>query len=172
MAITILLSCSSLISAKEIVVQKCILGRNYVAELVGEEISGEERVFYLRSGEAGRYIFGDRASSEGRLKKAMCVGKKNPALIVYGEFGKSNYPSGAVITATARLNFSERSFPDLLYLKSGGILAAIPTNGLGEFGEQKFVIYQKSRRSKNEYTRGANRLPPRRNFEVIELFDK
>lgn len=119
-------------------------------------------------------LFMDADSSRGSSVDAACVGKKNHALVLSGEFA-ANARQGFVLTyrpgrdAPGRLDFAEKGRPDWLFLNSKETIVAVATNGLGETSK-KYRIYRTATGLNGEpAAESVDRLPGLRGLEKVNL---
>jgi hypothetical protein len=103
-------------------------------------------VYYLRQNGTQRPFFGDTDSSRGSSVQIACVGSKERAFVVTGEF-TANFLQGFVLSrnpisgVVERLDFAEKGRPAWLYLSPSETTVVIPTYGHGETNK-KFVVYR------------------------------
>jgi hypothetical protein len=131
-------------------------------------------VYYLQHGKARTPFFGNLDNSRGSFVHAECVGKKQRALIVSGEF-TANALQGFAITnfpdsnRPERLDFAEKSRPMRLYLAPHEMLIVVATGGFGET-DAKYVTYRHIAGSgEQDQAQGINELPSRPGFDVFNL---
>jgi len=139
-----------------------------------QEIAGSY-IYTLRYARRTQYFYGSPDMSRGLSVQITCIGKRQRALITYGEF-TSNFIQGFVIVRSPqtgeihRLDFAERSPPQWLYTNNDETMVVIPNNGTVEYGNNKFIVYRRANRDGAEAgVRGVNALPPSRRFEVTQL---
>lgn len=121
------------------------------------------------------YFFTDEEGSRGGPAKVICAGKKQRALVAYGEF-TANYKQGFVLVfnhATGkieRLDFAEKAPPAWLYLSEHEAEVVLPTDGAGENGTTPYVVYRYIKgRKKQPEPEGLETPKPPAGFEVIQL---
>jgi hypothetical protein len=131
-------------------------------------------VYYLRHGKVRTPFFGSLDNSRGAMVNAQCVGKKQRALIVSGEF-TANALQGFAITnfpdsdRPERLDFAEKNRPTRFYVAPHEMLIVVATGGLGET-DAKYVAYRHvAGRSEQDEARGMNELPSSSGFDVFNL---
>lgn len=134
-------------------------------------------VYYLRHGKVRTPFFGSLDNSRGSLVHAECVGKKQRALIVSGEF-TANALQGFVITnfpdsdRPERLDFAEKNRPIRLYLAPHEMLVVVATGGYGET-DSKYVAYRHvAGRGEQGEARAINDLPSPQGFDVLNLNER
>ncbi|MEO5934733.1 MAG: hypothetical protein ABIQ08_14435 [Duganella sp.] len=134
-------------------------------------------VYYLQRGKVRTPFFGSLDNSRGSFVRVECVGKKQRALIVSGEFTANalqgfaitNYPGSA---RSERLDFAEKSRPMRLYLSPHEMLIVVATGGFGETGA-KYVAYRHvAGRGEQDQAQGMNDLPSPPGFDVLDLNDR
>lgn len=143
-------------------------------EIIREAPLAATQVYLLRWNGKATPIFSDVDSSRGASVSAACVGRKNRALVLSGEF-TANAVQGFVLTykpanqKVARLDFAEKSRPKWLYLSKNETIVVIPTHGLGETSK-KFVAYRTQTGSTDTAAReGIDQLPKAEGYEKIDL---
>jgi hypothetical protein len=131
-------------------------------------------MYSLRQNGVTTLLFIDADSSRGSSVDAACVGKKNHALVLSGEFA-ANARQGFVLTyrpgrdAPGRLDFAEKGSPDWLFLNTEETIVAVATKGLGETNK-KFRIYRSATGLSGEpAAESADRLPGSRGLEKVNL---
>ena len=134
-------------------------------------------VYYLQHGKVRTPFFGSLDNSRGSLVNAQCVGKKQRALIVSGEF-TANALQGFAIThfpdsdRPERLDFAEKNRPMRLYLAPHEMLIVVATGGFGET-DAKYVAYRHVAGLSEQYeAQGMNELPSPSGFDVFNLNDR
>lgn len=134
-------------------------------------------VYYLQHGKARTPFFGSVDNSRGSFVHARCVGKKQRALIVSGEF-TANALQGFAITnfidsdRPERLDFAEKNRPMRLYLAPHEMLIVVATGGFGET-DAKYVAYRHvAGRGEQDESQGMNELPSPPGFDVLNLNDR
>lgn len=159
------------------VVNTCQLGheRAHVIQVAREHEIAASHSYSLRYGTTTQYFFGSPDTSRALSVQIFCAGKKQHALVAYGEF-TSNFLQGFVIVRGTpggmlhRLDFAERSPPQWIYLGNDETLAIMPTHGRGEYGGRKYIVYRRANRDGAETdVSGSDVLPPADGFEVVPL---
>lgn len=158
------------------VVTSCDIGGGPTVrvEVIREAPIADTHVYLLRQNGHATPIFSDLDSSRGTSVSAACVGQKNRALVLSGEF-TANAVQGFVLTykpanqKVTRLDFAEKSRPKWLYLSKNETIVVIPTYGLGETSK-KFVAYRTAIGSSDAaFGEGIDQLPKADGYEKIDL---
>lgn len=143
-------------------------------ELVRDLPVADTWIYSMRQNGVTTPLFIDVDSSRGASVDAVCVGKKNRALVFSGEFA-ANARQGFVLTyrpgrhAPGRLDFAEKGHPDWLFINATETIVAVATNGLGETNK-KYRIYRSATGLSGEpAVESADRLPGRRAYEKVNL---
>jgi hypothetical protein len=131
-------------------------------------------VYYLQHGKVRTPFFGSLDNSRGSFVHVQCVGAKQRALIVSGEF-TANALQGFAIThfpesdRPERLEFAEKNRPMRLYLAPHEMLLVVATGGFGET-DAKYIVYRHvSGRGEQDEAQGKNELPSSPGFDVLNL---
>lgn len=133
------------------VVKTCQLGNRpmHAIQVAREQEIAASHIYTLRYGKTSQYFFESRDTSRGLSVHIACAGKKQHALVAYGEF-TSNFLQGFVIARSPqsgklhRLDFAERSPPQWRYIGNDETLVIMPTNGIGEYGARKYIVYRRA----------------------------
>lgn len=143
-------------------------------QVVREMPIADTWIYSLRQKGKTTPLFSDADTSRGSLVEVTCVGKKNHALVVSGEFA-ANSRQGFVLTyrpgrsAPGRLDFAEKGTPDWLFLNKSETIVAITTNGLGE-NSGKYRMYRTTTgMSAEPAAESVDRLPRAKGFEKVNL---
>jgi hypothetical protein len=143
-------------------------------EVIREAPVADTWIYFLRQNGATTPLFVDVDSSRGSSVDAACVGKKNHALVLSGEFA-ANARQGFVLTyrpgrdAPGRLDFAEKGRPGWLFINATETIVAVATNGLGETSK-KYRMYRSATGLSGEpAVESADRLPGRRAYEKVNL---
>jgi hypothetical protein len=131
-------------------VTTCALGSNrgHTLSLLRDHPIGTTAVYYISKDGAtpARIYSGEDDQSRGDEIQAVCVGVKERAFVLSGEF-TSNYLQGVAIrynTATGRwerVDFVERERPASIYMDAKGITVLIPNNGRNE-SSKRYILYR------------------------------
>jgi hypothetical protein len=131
-------------------VAHCTLGRDrgHMVALSRDHAIDTTAVYYLSKdgGAPVRLYPGDADQSRGDDIHAACVGSKERALVVSGEF-RSNYLQGVAIRYNdaakrwEQVSFAERTRPARVYLNAKGLTVLIPNSGRNESSKQ-YIIYR------------------------------
>lgn len=117
-------------------------------EVLRENRIADTWLYSLRMNGQITPVFSEKDISRGSSVYVQCVGEKNHAIVLAGEFS-ANALQGFVLTynpkkaSLGRLNFADKLRPIAIFLNEKQTMAVVPTNGLGETGE-KFRIYRAS----------------------------
>lgn len=122
-------------------------------------------VYYLSKDGAPptRLYPGDEDQSRGDEVEVACVGSKERALVVSGEF-TSNYLKGVAIRYNTRaqrwerVDFAERTRPTTVYLDAKGLAVLIPNTGRNE-SPARYIIYRYDASTGRAEQSYSNRLP-------------
>jgi len=149
------------------VVKRCELGsgQSHTLALLRDHPIDSTAVFYLSKGNAAPVLLyaGDEDQSRGDEIQVACIGSKERAFVISGEF-TSNYLQGVAIryNTTAgrweRVDFAERERPAAILLDPKGLVVLIPNRGRNESPE-RYIIYRYDAgagRAKQAY---SNHLP-------------
>ncbi|KWS04989.1 hypothetical protein AZ78_2539 [Lysobacter capsici AZ78] len=106
-------------------------------------------VYSLRQGKAAKATLwgGESDDSRGSEVKVKCVGDRQRALAVMGDFMSAGYPRGLVLVydtgrrAYERFDFAERNAPGWLYLGAKDRLLVFPPGGRLET-ERRYLVYR------------------------------
>lgn len=128
----------------------CALGvdRNHTLALLRDHPIDRTAVYYLSKDGATpvRLYEGDEDQSRGEDVEIACVGDKERALVISGEF-TSNYLQGVAFRYNTnarrweRINFAERSRPTTVYFDAAGMTVLIPNGTRNESG-QRYILYR------------------------------
>jgi len=150
-------------------------GAAQVIKASREQEIADSYIYTLRYAGRTQFFYGSADMSRGLSVHVACVGKRQHALVSYGEF-TSAFSKGFVIVCNPqtgkihRLDFAERSPPQWLYTNKDETLVVFPNNGTGEYGNTRFIVYRRANPDGAEAgVRGVNALPPSRRFEVTQL---
>jgi hypothetical protein len=143
-------------------------------EVIREAPIADTHVYLLRQNGEATPIFSDVDSSRGASVRAACVGRKNRALVLSGEFA-ANAVQGFVLTydpadrKVGRLDFAEKSRPKWLFLSKTETIVVIPTHGLGETSK-RFVAYRHATGSSDAPAgEGIDQLPKAEGYEKVDV---
>lgn len=168
--------CVASVSYAAEVVNVCKLGGKASSrvELIRDRKIASTYIYYVRQGGKRTPLFGTHELSRGSDVVAQCVGAKQRALILSGEF-TANAVQGVVFasrphpTGYDRLDFAEKGRPRLLYLGVDRLIVVVPTSGVGE-GNAKYTLYRHALIGEvSDRIEQADELPPAQGLEVIEL---
>jgi len=172
-----LIALASFNSTADEIIKVCQLGDQpaNTVKLMREQEIAESYLYTLHYSRKTEYFFGKPDDSRGLSVKAICAGKRERALVAYGEF-TSNYLQGFVLVYNRltgkleRMDFAEKNPPEWLYLGKNKTMVIVTTDGLGENGGKKYVAYRhiKGRLAEPE-VEGMNTLPPHEGYDVIRL---
>jgi hypothetical protein len=150
------------------------VGTTMRVEVIREAPIADTHVYLLRQNGKATPIFSDAVSSRGAAVRAACVGKKNRALVLSGEFA-ANAVQGVVLTYKpgnrkfGRLDFAEKNRPKWLFLSKTETIVVVPTHGLGETSKN-YVAYRHAIGSSGAPGgEGIDRLPNVHAYEKIDL---
>lgn len=158
------------------VVTVCNLGAktSLRVELIRDSKIASTHIYYVRQAGKRTPLFGAAELSRGSDVVAQCVGTRQRALILSGEF-TANAVQGVVFvsrphpTGYGRLDFAEKGRPRWLYLGVNRLIVIVPTLGVGE-RSAKYTLYRHVLAGAVEdQIEQADELPPDQGFEVIEL---
>lgn len=131
-------------------VTSCSLGSqgNHTISLLREHPIDGTAVYYVSKDDAEpvRLYAGEPDQSRGQNIQVACVGAKEHAFVISGEF-TSNYLQGVAIRYNAkpgkweRVDFAERERPASIYLDAKGITVLILNNGRNE-SSKRFILYR------------------------------
>jgi hypothetical protein len=148
-------------------VTSCTLGsdRGHTLALLRDHPIDNTAVYYLGKDGAApvRLYQGDEDQSRGEDIQVACVGTKERAFVMSGEFS-SNYLQGVAIryNTTAKrwehIDFAERTRPARIYLDAKGLAVLIPNSGRNESNKQYIIYRYDGRAGKAEQTY-SDRLP-------------
>jgi hypothetical protein len=167
---------SSTCSAVGEVVSSCNIGPGPTVrvEVTREHQIADTWVYSLRHSGRTRPIFTEDETSRGSSVQTACVGSKNHALVVSGEFS-ANALQGFVLTyvpgksGPGRFDFAEKRRPAWLFLSNEETILAVPTGGLGETSK-RYVAYRNATGVNGEPSgQGVDWLPDARRYEKINL---
>jgi hypothetical protein len=135
-------------SALAEVVGSCNVGPSPTVqvEIIREKQIADTWLYSLRNNGRKKPFFVDAETSRGSSVQVACVGRKNRALVVSGEFS-ANSLQGFVLTYApgqsepGRFDFAEKSRPAWLFLSRKDAILAVPTGGFGETNK-KYVAYR------------------------------
>jgi hypothetical protein len=143
-------------------------------EIIRETPIADTYIYLLRQNGKATPIFSDLDNSRGTSVHTACVGRKNRALVLSGEFA-ANAVQGFVLTASpegrklGRLDFAEKVRPNLIYLSKAQTIVVIPTGGFGETSK-KYVSYTNATGSNDEpMVKGIDQLPDAGAYEKIDI---
>jgi hypothetical protein len=163
--------------AHQYIVKICQLGPGaaHIIQAAREQEIAASYIYTFSYGGKPHYFFDSQDASRGLSMHIACAGRKRRALVAYGEF-TANFLRGFVIVLSPqtgefhRLDFVERSPPQWIYMGKDETLAIFPTNGIGEYGNKKYIVYRRANRAGAEAgIRGANVLPPSTGFDIAQL---
>lgn len=166
---------SPLVAASE-VVTACDVGGGprMRLEVLRETPIADTHVYSLRQQGKSTPVFSDIDGSRGASVSAVCVGRKQRALVFSGEF-TANAVQGFVLTfkpktqKVGRLDFAEKSRPKWLFLSKNETIVVVPTHGLGETSS-KYVAYRApAGSSASPAGEGIDQLPRAEGYEKIDL---
>lgn len=164
-----------LMAAGEVVIA-CDVGSGprVLVEVIRGAPIADTYVYLLRENGKSTPVFSAIDGSRGTAVSAVCVGRKNRALVFSGEF-TANAVQGFVLTFNSqnqkvgRLDFAEKSRPKWLFLSKDETIIVIPTHGLGETSK-KFVAYRTpAGRNAAPAGEGIDLLPRANGYEKIDL---
>lgn len=143
-------------------------------EVIREAPVADTYVYLLRQNGKSTPVFSDIEGSRGAAVSAVCVGRKNRALVFSGEF-TANAVQGFVVTykpqnqKIGRLDFAEKSRPKWLFLSKNETVIVMPTHGRGETSN-KFVAYRSQTGSDAAPVgEGIDLLPRANGYDKIDL---
>lgn len=157
------------------VVATCTLGsdQSHTVVLLRDRPIDSTTTYYLSKDDAApvRLYQGDEDQSSGNDVQIACVGTKERALLISGEF-TSNYLQGVAIRYNAnakrweRVEFAERARPVFLYFDADGVEVLIPNVERNE-STKRYIIYRydaSERRAEQTY---SNYLPKLRATRIF-----
>jgi len=159
------------------VVETCQLGDRpaHIIQITREHEIADSYIYGFQYGDTPPYIYGDPNTSRGLSVHIACAGKKQHALVVFGEFA-SNFLQGFVIVRNRRsgklhrLDFAERSPPQWLYIGRDETVVVLPAHGSVEYSGKKYIVYRRANRDGAQAAiSGSDVLPPSEGFEVTQL---
>jgi hypothetical protein len=131
-------------------VTSCTLGSrgNHTLSLLRDHPIDGTAVYYVSKDGAApvRLYAGEPDQSRGQDIQVACVGTRERAFVLSGEF-TSNYLQGAAIRYNTkagqweRVDFAERERPTSVYLDAKGITVLIPNNGRNE-SSKRYILYR------------------------------
>jgi hypothetical protein len=131
-------------------VASCALGskgKHTLTLLRDHPIEGTAVYYVSKDGASPARLYpGDEDQSRGEAIQVACVGLKERAFVLSGEF-TSNYLQGLAIryNTTAgqweRVDFAERERPASIYMDAKGITVLIPNNGRNE-SSKRYILYR------------------------------
>jgi hypothetical protein len=155
-------------------VTRCALGSNanHSLNLLREHRIDNTAVYYLSKDGAvpSRLYPGDEDQSRGDEVQATCVGSKEHAFVISGEF-TSNYLQGVAIRYNSsakrweRIDFAERTRPVSVYLDSQGLAVLIPNTGRNE-SPKRYIIYRYNANTGNAERTYSDRRPRSRAVRI------
>lgn len=148
-------------------VTNCTLGgdRSHTLALLRDHPIGSTAIYYLsKDGAAPMRLYqGDEDQSRGDDIQVVCVGTKERAFVISGEF-TSNYLQGVAVRYNAkvkrweRVDFSERVRPTTIYFDAEGMAVLILNSARNE-SSKRYIIYRYEGGKNNGEQRFSNRLP-------------
>jgi hypothetical protein len=165
-------------AANAAVVKTCQVanGTSNTIKVVRERQIADTYIYTLHYSGKTEYFFDTPDGSRGGPVKVICAaGKKERALVVYGEF-TANYQQGFALiynhltAKIERLDFAEKGPPEWLYLGKNEAIVIAPTYGFGENGGKPYAAYQHIKgRSEDRDPEGVDvpAAPP--GYEAIKL---
>lgn len=131
-------------------VTSCTLGsdRSHTLALLRDHTIDSTAVYYLSKDDAApvRLYQGDEDQSRGEDIQIACVGTKERAFVISGEF-TSNYLQGAAVRYNTkakrweRVDFAERTRPAAVYFDAKGMAVLIP-NSMRNESSKRYIIYR------------------------------
>lgn len=159
-------------------VETCSLadGAANVVEVTKDHPIADTEVYQLHYAGKTEYFFDDEERSRGGPVKVVCVtGKKQRALVTYGEF-TSNYNQGFLLIYNRlshkieRLDFAEKGLPEWLYLGEKEVIVIVSTNGVGDNGAAPYVAYRLIKEKIEQPALESVDVPaPPAGYDVIKL---
>jgi hypothetical protein len=136
-------------AANAAVVKTCQVanGTSNPIKVVRERQIADTYIYTLHYSGKTEYFFETPDGSRGVTVKVICAGKKERALVAYGEF-TANYQQGFALiynrltAKIERLDFAEKGPPEWLYLGKKEAIVIAPTYGLGENWGKPYVAYR------------------------------
>lgn len=157
-------------------VQVCKLGAKASSrvELIRDDPVASTHIYYLQYAGQRTPLFGTKALSRGADVAAQCVGTRQRALILSGEF-TANALQGVALTNNprthkiARLDFAEKDRPRWLYLGPQHLMVVVPSSGYGE-SDARYTLYRHRFSGKgHDRVMHVPELPPTTGSEIIDL---
>ena len=128
----------------------CTLGsdRSHTIALQRDHPIDSTTIYYLsKDGDTPVRLYqGDEDQSRGDDIQIACVGTKEHAFVLSGEF-TSNYLQGVAIRYNTHVNrwervdFAERSRPTSVYFDAEGLVVLVPNTGRNE-SPKRYIIYR------------------------------
>lgn len=149
------------------VVKRCTLGsnRDHTLALLRDHPMDSTAVYYLSVDGAApsRLYAGDEDQSRGDEIQTACVGQKEHAFVISGEF-TSNYLQGLAVRYNAiakrweRVEFAERARPTSVYFDADGLVVLVP-NATRNESPKRYIIYRYQARTGQVEQTYSDRLP-------------
>ncbi|OAJ52869.1 hypothetical protein [Paraburkholderia ginsengiterrae] len=155
-------------------VTHCTLGsdRSHTLVLLRDHPIDSTAVYYLsKDGAASVRLYqGDEDQSRGQDIQIACVGTKERAFVISGEFN-SNYLQGVAIRFNTkakrweRVNFAERTRPTAVYFDTEGMAILIP-NSMRNESDKRYIVYRYASGKDNGEQMYLNRLPTSQGVQI------
>lgn len=155
-------------------ITRCTLGsdRSHTLVLLRDHPIDSTAVYYLsKDGAASVRLYqGDEDQSRGQDIQIACVGTKERAFVISGEFN-SNYLQGVAVRFNTkakrweRVNFAERTRPVAVYFDVEGMAILIPNSTRNESGK-RYIIYRYEGGKDNGEQMYLNRLPKSQGVQI------
>jgi hypothetical protein len=154
----------------------CTLGSDgrHTLALLRDHPIDSTAVYYLSKDGATpvRLYPGDEDQSRGDEVQATCVGSRERAFVLSGEFA-SDFLQGIAVRFNTmanrweRIDFAERTRPASVYFGSNGLAVLIPNTGRNESPE-RYIIYRYDARAGRAEQTYSNRPPKLRATRIPE----
>ncbi|WP_321923599.1 hypothetical protein [Paraburkholderia guartelaensis] len=157
-------------------VARCTLGSDgsHTLTLLRDHPTDGTAVYYLSKDGASpvRLYPGDEGQSRGDEIQAVCVGERERAFVLSGEF-TSNFLQGVAVRYNARakrwerIDFAERTRPASVYFDAKGLSVLLPNTGRNESPE-RYIIYRYDASTGNAEQTYSDRVPKLRATRIPE----